>query len=457
MKATILFLAMIFPCFAQQEGSVVHFSNGDNLSGDLLALTGEKLSLKSSSLVEPVECYLKKVDVLELSMAAPPADRPVAAHEAIIGMTNGDTIRGQLAGITDTEIRLSTWYAEELTLKRVNVKTAKITSLTDIHYRGPNSMDEWTLGDGEDGWRFRGGVLRSTYPGGIAREVDFPDECVISFEAAWRGAFFARIVFFSKDITNPSDPQSGYEMVFQGNMAQLKEAGSNKNLGYSSNAGMLRENEKARIEIKASLKSGKFALFVDDQFIYAWQDEAVNRKNLGKGFHIIARNTSPLSISNIEVSGWDGYLEKQIQGGQVGGPGGFGLEGGEGGFGLDGNSEVPKPAKEEIPEGRMLLRNGDTIEGEVLGIVGEEITLKTPIAEVKFPLARLKNISLSSDSMEEAKLYKADVRATLPDGSQIVFRFDGVEGNSLIGFSQNFGTARFRKDAFRRIEFNLYK
>jgi hypothetical protein len=448
MKTTTLLLAMIFPCFAQQEGSVVRFSNGDKLTGDLLALTGEKISWKSLLLKEPAEFDLKKVDELELSMAAPPADQPVAAHEVIISMTNGDTIRGQLAGITDTEIRLSTWYAEELMVKRVNVKSAKITSLTDIHYRGPNSMDEWSLGEGEDGWRFRGGALRSTYPGGIAREVDFPDECVISFEAAWRGAFNARIVFFSKDITNPSEPRSGYEMVFQGETVQFKEVGSNKRFGYTRNAGMLRANEKARIEIKASLKSGKFALFVDDQFIDSWQDGAVNRKNLGEGFHIITRDTSPLSISNIEVSGWDGYLEKQIQGGQAGraDP-----------FELDGNSEVPKPAKEEIPEGRMLLRNGDTIEGEVLGIVDEEITLKTPIAEVKFPLDRLKNMYLSSDTMEEAKLYKADVRATLSDGSCIVFRLDGVEGNSLIGFSQNFGTARFRKDAFRRIEFNLYQ
>jgi hypothetical protein len=449
MKTVTLFLAMMFPCFAQQEGSVVRFSNGDKLTGDLLALTGEKISWKSQLLKEPAEFDLKYVVALELPMGAPPADRPVAAHEAIIGMTNGDTIRGQLAGITDTEIRLSTWYAEELTLKRVNVKSAKITSIADIFYRGPKSIEEWTQGDGADGWRFGGGVLHSEAPGGIAREVDFPDECVISFEAVWRGAFAARIVFFSKDITNPSEPQSGYEMVFQGNAVQLKEAGSNRWLGHSRNAGVLRINEKARIEIKASLKSGKIALFVDDQFIDAWQEEAVNRNKIGKGFHIIAQNASPLSISDIEISGWDGYLENGlIRRGQLGG--GFDFE-------LNGNSEVAKPVKEEIPEGRMLLRNGDTINGEVLGIVGEEITLKTPFAEVKFPIARLKNISLSSDSMEEAKLYKTDVRASLADGSRIVFRLDGVEENSLIGFSQNFGTARFRKDALRRVEFNLYR
>jgi hypothetical protein len=58
--------------------------------------------------------------------------------------------------------------------------------------------------------------------------------------------------------------------------------------------------------------------------------------------------------------------------------------------------------------------------------------------------------------MEEAKLENGDVRATLADGSRLVFRLDGVDENAIIGFSQNFGTARFRKDAFKRIEFNLY-
>ena len=286
---------------------------------------------------------------------------------------------------------------------------------------------------------------------------------MISFEAAWRGAFRPKIVFFSNDITSASGPQSGYEMVFQGNAVHVKKAGTNNWIGHSSNAGVLRENEKARIEIKVSTKSGKIALFVDDQLIDAWQDEAVDRDSLGKGFHIVAQDSSTLRISDIEITGWDGYLEDlpnrrgQFQGefqGQFQGQfqGNLG-----GGFELDGGfGEGDKPVEEVIPEGRMLLRNGDTIEGEVLGIEGEEITLKTPFAEVKFPVARLKNIFLSSATMEEAKLYNADVRATLADGSRMVFRLDGVEENALIGFSQNFGTARFRRDAFKRIEFNIH-
>jgi hypothetical protein len=454
MRTPSLFLALAVACVAQDDASVVRFSNGDQLSGDLIALTDEKLSWKSQLLREPAEFDLKYVIDLSLPAGATPAERPVAAHEAILEMTNGDTIRGQLAGITDDLITLNTWYAGELPLRRVNVKSVKIASVADTYYRGPNSLDEWTLDDGGDTWRFRGGALHSESPAGIAREINFPDECVVSFEASWRGSFRPKIILFSNDITT-SNPQAGYEMVFQGNSVHVKKAGSNNWLGHSTNAGVLRENEKARIEIKTSLKSGKIALYVDGAIIDIWQDDAVDKERLGKGFHIVSQDSSPLRVSNIEVTGWDGYLEDvpdrrlRFQGRFQGG---FELEGG--GFG---GGESPEPAKEEIPEGRMMLRNGDTIEGEVLGIEGEEITLKTPFSEVKFPVSRLKNIALSSDGKETPKIYNGDVRATLADGSRIVFRLDGVEDHVLVGFSQNFGTARLKRDAFKRIEFNIYK
>jgi hypothetical protein len=449
MKHIALLISLAAPCLAREDSAVVRFSNGDKLTGDLLALTEAKLSWKSQLLKEPADFDLQYVIDLELPVSAPPADRPASAHEAILEMTNGDTIRGQLAGITDELITLSTWYADELPLRRVNVKSVKIASVADTHYRGPNSIEEWTQGDGGDSWRFRSGALHSESPGGVAREIDFPEECVVSFQATWRGSFRPKIVLFSNDITT-SSPQAGYEMVFQGNSVHVKKAGSDDWLGHSTNAGVLRENEKARIEIKASLRSGKIALYVDGEIIDVWQDGAVEREHLGKGFHIVTQDNSQFRVSNIEVTGWDGYLEDVLNR-RLRFQGGFELDGGFGG------GESPRPAKEEIPEGRMMLRNGDMIEGEVLGIEGEEITLKTPFSEVRFPVARLKNIALSGDSMESPKLYKGDVRATLADGSRIVFCLDGVEEDALIGFSQNFGSARFRRDAFKRIEFNIYE
>ena len=128
-------------------------------------------------------------------------------------------------------------------------------------------------------------------------------------------------------------------------------------------------------------------------------------------------------------------------------------------FGLGRNFDddvQEKEEKAEIPEGRMVLRNGDTMEGEIVGIEGEEITLKTPLSNVKFPVSRLKNIILKKAEMETPKRNRGDVRATLSDGTELVFRLDGVEDGKILGFSQNFGEAEFLKDAFERIEFNIY-
>ena len=452
MKIPVLLLALAVTSRAEGESSVVRFSNGDQLTGELVSLTGEGLTWRSQLLKEPAEFALKHVLDLSLPVGAPPADRPAVAHEAILEMTNGDSIRGQLAGINDSEIRLSTWYAGEIAVRRVNVKSVQISSVSDIHYRGPNSIEEWTQGDGGDSWTFRGGALLAASPGGIAREIDFPEESVVAFDASWRGAFRPKIVLFSDDV-GTSNPQAGYEMVFQGNSVYVKKAGSNNWLGHSTNAGVLREIEKARIEIKVSLKSGKIALFVDGAIIDIWQDDAIDRESLGKGFHFVSQDSSQLKVWNIEVAGWDGHLEEapnrrfQLHARRFEG----------GGFEIDDFGGTPEPKKEEeIPEGRMVLRNGDTIEGEVLSVKGEEITLKTPFAEVSFPVARLKNIALSGKNLETPKLYNGDVRATMADGSRFVFRLDAVEDDALVGFSQNFGTARFGKGAFKRIEFNIH-
>ena len=376
------------------------------------------------------------------------ADRMQAGHEATLEMTNGDVFHGQLSGLGDEEIRLKTWYAGELVFRRVNVEEVKINRSADIHYRGPNSIEEWTLQEGSSSWTFRGGALHSSSPGGIAREVDFPDECEISFEAEWRGAFRPKIVFFSDDIES-NDPEKGYEMVFQGNSVHVKKCGSNNWLGHSTNAGELRENEKAEIRIRASKKTGKIVLLVDGERIDVWEDEDLDPKGFGKGFHIVSQDSSPLKISEIEVTSWDGYVEDvnpqaRFEGRRF-----------RGGFDFDDEGEEVQK-EEEVPEGRMVLRNGDTMQGEITAVSDDLVTVKTAFSEVSFPISRLKNLILKKADMETPKRNKGDVRATLSDGSKIVFRLDGVEKDKILGFSQNFGSAAFSKDAFKKIEFNIY-
>ena len=58
---------------------------------------------------------------------------------------------------------------------------------------------------------------------------------------------------------------------------------------------------------------------------------------------------------------------------------------------------------------------------------------------------------------QKPKLMKGDVRAWFADGGSVIFRLDGVEDGHFLGYSQTFGEGRFRRDAFRRVEFNIHK
>ena len=261
MKIPAVMFILSLSCFAEEDASVVRFSNGDQLTGEVLTLSVDKLTWKSQILKEPADFDIKYVMDLNMPTGNAQPVEAVAAHEATLEMTNGDFIKGSLSGLTDDEIRLNTWYAGEMVFRRVNVKSLKIAQASDYFYRGPNSLEEWTLSE-DNSWIFQSGALKALMPGGVSQDIDFPDEFCISFEAEWRNAFRPKILFLTTEAEGKS-PKGGYEMVFQGNSVHVKKGGSNEWLGHTTNAGMLKENEKALVEIKASTKSGKILLYVD--------------------------------------------------------------------------------------------------------------------------------------------------------------------------------------------------
>jgi hypothetical protein len=286
--------------------------------------------------------------------------------------------------------------------------------------------------------------------GGIAREVKLPDECSVSFDAAWHGSLSLKVVVFSDDLESDR-PTAGYEVMFQQRSVYVRSCQTQKMFGNSQNGETLAENEKARIDVRVSMKSGKICVLVDGRQIdQAWIDPEVAQNLPGRCIHFVSGST-PLQISRIEVAEWDGeseaVKEPAFQGmRQLGNPE------------LDEEEADPPVEPREKPQGpRMELRNGDSIVGEVTGIQDGKLTVKTRFREVKLPIEALRSVALKPAEMERCKRENGDVRASFPDGSSMVFRLMSVEDGFLTGFSQNFGTARFKLDAFSRIEFNIYE
>lgn len=430
---------------ADEPESIVRFSNEDRLAGSLESLSSDLLVLKSPGLEKPVPFFLK--NVIDLTLPAAPHEVK-ADHWAVVTLTNGDSIRGQLASVTSETVALDTWFAGRMNFNRLMVSGIKIEGAPTLVYQGPTGMDGWKQSDGKPAWKYRNLAFVSNAAGGIARDGLLAEENSVAFDAAWKGDSFAlKVLLFANDATGGE--RSGYELTFMRGSISVRNLKAENYIGNTHSQAMM-ENDKVRVEIRASRKTGKICLFVNGRILEVWTDPDVAKGGFGQALHFISQNTLPLRVSSIAVGPWDGVVD-QMPEPRVGMMRQFGLQG------IQGMREEPKPPPREKPrDGRMELANGDSIEGEVNSIQDGVITLKSPLGDIRMPVARLRSVALAKADLERCKRRNGDIRAWFPDGSSVVFRLDAVGDGTLTGYSQNFGNATFKIAAFNRIEFNIY-
>lgn len=445
MKARLplLLLGLVSALSAANEAdSVVRFANEDRISGSLDSLSADLLVWKSPALEKPTPFLLK--NVIDLTLPSSPHEVK-ADHQAVLTLTNGDTIRGQLASVSGETVSLDTWFAGRMNFNRLMVSGLRIEGQTALVYQGPTGMDGWQQSEGPPAWKYRNLAFVSNAAGTIARDGLLADENSVSFDVAWKGdAISLKVLLFADGAE--ADRDSGYELSFMRGSISLRNRKA-ENFIASTHSQAMMENDKVRVELRASRKSGKVCLFVNGRILEVWTDPDVAKGGFGQALHFISQNAQPLRVSAIRVAPWDGVIE-QVPEPRVGMMRQFGLHG---------MREEPKPAPREKPEeGRMELANGDSMEGEVTAIKEGLITLKSPLGDIRLPVARLRTIALAKVDPERCKRRNGDIRAWFPDGSSVVFRLDAVGDGTLTGYSQNFGTATFKTAAFNRIEFNIY-
>jgi hypothetical protein len=430
---------------AAKPSATIRFANDDRLSGSLESLTPDLLVWKSPVLETPTPFFRKKV--LEVSLPPPALPEIDADHEALVTLTNGDTVRGQLASVTDEAVSLETWFAGRMRFNRLMVRSVKIDPLVPLLYRGPVGTDGWVQPGAKPAWTYGRSAFRSLAAGSIGRDGLLPEECSVSFDVAWRSdSFNLKLILFSKD-PSVQNSNSGYELSFQRGSIYLRNNKTSAFLGNAQAREFL-ENDRLRVEIRASLKSGKICLFINERIAEVWTDQDLDPEDFGQALQFVSLNTLPVRISDIQVARWDGVVDQTPEP-RAGMMRGFGLPG------MSSEPAEPEPAK--TAEGRMKLANGDSLTGEVNSIQDGVIDLNTPLGEIKLPVSRLRSIALKTVDEERCIRRNGDVRASFPDGSSLVFKLDKLEADSIRGSSQNFGDATFKLSAFDRIEFNIYE
>ena len=446
-RTLLAFLVLSAPSLHAAAGSgMIRFFNQNQIPGGVSSIEKDLIRWDSPHLEKPAPFLMNQVLEINQTPKTPESREPC---EAIVALTNGDSLHGQLSSVSEQAIELNTWYAGKLTLQRPMVESVKIVDRPKLVFQGPDGLEGWKRIDEETAWTFEAGHFKSSGPGQISRDVRMPQSCRLAFDLAWRSSLRARIVVCSDDVST-KEPANAYDLTIQRKFVYLRKrwtsngGGGTNIIGQTANVPEFGENEKAHVELCIDRRKGVFNLIVDGRSVAVWNDADFKEGAMGGGLHFIAEDSTPLTLSRIEVSEWDGVVERQPVT--------------EDPFIAEEEEEnaTNPPRKEEVAPGRMTLRNGDTLMGEVLGIENGIMRVKTSYAELKMPVSRLKTIALKPVEREEAMLKNGDVRAWFPDGSRVVFRLDSSAAEGLQGYSQNFGTATFKPEAFNRIEFNLY-
>ena len=427
----------------------VHCTDGSRLKGSLVEIGPESAKLEAEFLAVPVPLKLERI--LEIGLPSNRGDFQ-GDHIATVTLSNGDSLRGELTGVSDKEISLRTWYAGELKFRREMVDSLEIDERPELFYSGPSGLDGWKL-DAPDSWAFEQGSLRSQGPGSIARQVDgIPVKSRYAFDISWRASPRFRFIFQSDEI-DASDPANCYMLTFtSARYVQLSKKSTRSGItqiGNFVNIPEMLSKEKIRMELLVDRKTGLIRMLVDGNVAADWTDPDPDPGKTPGGIHFNAQDSSPIRISRIEVSTWDGILEGRAP---------------DHDEDLLEDDEAPQPKEEPEPDpARIRLRNNDQVAGEMLGIEGGKVKLKTRFGEVLLPVSRLRTFTLhTKENRKNPELYQipkrylGDVRAWFPDGSRVTFRLTAAGDGAFKGAAQPFGEANFNASAFNRIEFNLY-
>ena len=420
------------PAVLVKTEDVLKFKNADTLHGSLVSANpddGVRWSREDAK--GAISFTLANVSEVQFANVATP--RPVGPH-AVARLTNGDSLSGELVALTEDALKLQTWYAGELTVKRPMIASLEPgLGTVSVLYSGPNALTEWQQkggGGSGRGWTLKKGALVAAGGSGgmtIGRDVKLPDMASIECDVAWMGYVNFYMLFYAENFENYYNSDC-YALQISSGTIYLQRCQRNSgmnNVDQYVNVESLQRKNKAHIALKVNKQKKTVALFIDGSMIKQWTDRAdFTGKGTGIGF---VTQGQPTRVSNIVVSEWDGKLDLDTGG-------------------------AAKPGEEDL----VRLVNGDKLSGHLNTIANGQLNFVTSYAKLEIPLARVAEIVMAAKTAEKPRRQANDLRAFFADGGRLTLSLEKLNPDTLSGGSECFGKASFQRGAFQRLQFNIY-
>ncbi|GHC51871.1 hypothetical protein [Roseibacillus persicicus] len=440
LSSSLLAISLLQLLSAEEQatqGQLV-FPDGDSIPGLPAGVDAEGHLLWQSQLFtkDSVPFLTRKVDSILLDGPPVPAEQSTVATISFQTHTDKmfDVMKAELLGFDDKTVKLRTWYAGELTLKRSMLHSIEVSNESPAIINGPGRIEDWQPIESPDAWRIEGTNLISEARGSIARELnDLPDKVLLEFDLAYEYAPYLRLHFFA-DSGEELIPRTGYSISIQrGSMNFLKKVDNRSQPLQMNIFGQrhdFQEEDVTQVAIYIDRKKGSFSLYIDGNVISSAVDPEPLLEN--NWWHLSTLHGREQTLSNFAIRPWDGNLPER---------------------------KDYLSYRQELPvEGEQVeLQNGDTIVGKATAIESGKLAIETEYVPVAVPISRLSSFQITSpEEREEPRIYASDVRAYFRDGGHVTLRLSEFTPTTISGYSQVFGDATFDLRAFTHIEFNPY-
>ena len=444
---------------------------GDQITGSFIGYKAETgLQWRHPSISQALT--LTGNSLARLTLSDRPTPVSASRHTCRVVMVNNDELLGDLvelrpAGERGQILVLNTWYAGrlEIPIEMVRSISPGVTG-SRVVYVGPDSANGWATGNSNSGdlevkvgqnanpfngpvpvnpavaiariagqapaaltsgWRYSKGAFHSLGSGAmIGRNFDLPDKTLIEFDLHCTGYFSIGVNLYTDRFNQYSG--NSYQLRLDRSNAYLYRTSptrGSQNMGNNGRTNLGTSKTKARVSIFVDKKKREISLQIDGRLVKTWRDNVGKEFNgKGNGIMFVTRNSTPIRVSDIEISAWDGKLPMA-------------------------KAAVASDGKEDLVE----FLNKDILSGKVLSLKRGRLAIDAGFDDpVEIALERIGRIDLKSRG---GTVPAMSVRAVLRNRGQLSFTLENWANGKVHLNSPIFGKVTVDDSIFSTIDFNI--
>lgn len=298
------------------------FRNGDALPGRVDSLIpGKELRWIHPDVDEPI--LFKTDNLAQIANRQTPQPPREGQHPCVVHFTNADQMTGDLAQLSATHLILETWHSGTVTIPRDRVRLIRmIPTHFKTVFAGPDGLAGWSMGDVsiEDAgiWTYANQAFYATKAASIARDIRLPDQSILEFDIAWRESFNFAIALYT-DYLHPISLRSKELGPDFGGFYSLQISPRTVNLLHVTKLQPLRYlgplairsfdgKSTARITIKCDKPRRSVTLFIDGELVKQWIDDA-GFGGQGTGIRLVHQGAGSMRLTHLRATEWDGRFE----------------------------------------------------------------------------------------------------------------------------------------------------